>query len=399
MDITISSDLLISGEEVPGAVATGKTAKIVYDIGAAEGPVLYGRLEFAGFTVTSQAFFHTTANKTNPLPAPGIIGLGPFVDSQVVGTLTTSTKDIHCWKIFFARTRLPPTISPSCLAGWRMRTITPGDLTVIETLTGLGGIHNQPRIPAQTAVHHDQRWSVLIDEDAFFDTGQVHYFDAALINLKPSFTYPQVPVNVAEAVYGSFKDAKLETISGQKFWTVSCEEEVDITFKIGYRINPWDATFPLSAMGIDREDRCFQGITPSSQDVDMILGMAFLRTLLICLSVLEMTLPQNSMVRVLNGVDNVATAFIQLLSTSNDTVQLHAEFVKARLSGGSSSASKDLDASQIKQDVNSIGHKVEKGIIIGAVVGGCYFPSLPAAVSVSAGGAAAALKTFQLLFS
>src|ERR1700733_5129323 len=62
--------------------------------------------------------------------------------------------------------------------------------------------------------------------------------------------------------------------------------------------------------------------------------------------------------KVLNGVDNAAAAFIQLLSTSNDTAQLHAEFVKARLSGGSSSASKVLDASQIKQDVKSIGHKV-----------------------------------------
>ena len=80
--------------------------------------------------------------------------------------------------------------------------------------------------------------------------------------------------------------------------------------------------------------------------------------------------------KVLNGVDNAAAAFIQLLSTSNDTAQLHAEFVKARLSGGSSSASKVLDASQIKQDVKSIGHKVEKGIIIGAVVGGVVLLSL-----------------------
>jgi hypothetical protein len=40
MDITTSSDLWVSGEEVPGAVATGKTAKVAYDIGAAEGTVL-----------------------------------------------------------------------------------------------------------------------------------------------------------------------------------------------------------------------------------------------------------------------------------------------------------------------------------------------------------------------
>lgn len=40
-----------------------------------------------------------------------------------------------------------------------------GDLTVMETLTGFDDIHNQPRILVQTAVHHDQHRSVVIDGD------------------------------------------------------------------------------------------------------------------------------------------------------------------------------------------------------------------------------------------
>jgi len=41
----------------------------------------------------------------------------------------------------------------------------PGDLTVMETFAGYEDVHNQPHIPVQTAVHGDQHWNVLIDED------------------------------------------------------------------------------------------------------------------------------------------------------------------------------------------------------------------------------------------
>jgi len=67
--------------------------------------------------------------------------------------------------------------------------------------------------------------------------------------------------------------------------------------------------------------------------------------------------------KVLNGVGNAVPAFVQLLSTSNDTTEIHSDFVKARLSGSS-------------QATESIGHKIAKGIIIGAAVGGVVLLSL-----------------------
>jgi hypothetical protein len=39
--------------------------------------------------------------------------------------------------------------------------------------------------------------------------------------------------------------------------------------------------------------------------------------------------------KVLNGTYNNAPPFIQLLSTSNDTAAMHADFVKARLNSSS----------------------------------------------------------------
>ena len=41
----------------------------------------------------------------------------------------------------------------------------PGDLTIMEILPGYEDIQNQPQIPVQTAVYHDQLWSILLDED------------------------------------------------------------------------------------------------------------------------------------------------------------------------------------------------------------------------------------------
>lgn len=65
--------------------------------------------------------------------------------------------------------------------------------------------------------------------------------------------------NVAQAFYEPFESAKLENISGMNYWTLSCEEEVNITFKIGgkaYPVHPLDATLPFSVVGLDRDD-CF----------------------------------------------------------------------------------------------------------------------------------------------
>ena len=51
----ISTDLWVSGN-VSSAKDSGKTAKVQYAVGAAEGPIKFAELEFLGFNVTDQAF-------------------------------------------------------------------------------------------------------------------------------------------------------------------------------------------------------------------------------------------------------------------------------------------------------------------------------------------------------
>jgi len=51
----ISTDLWVGGD-VPGAKSSGKTAKIHYAVGSAEGPIQFAKLGFLGFNVSDQAF-------------------------------------------------------------------------------------------------------------------------------------------------------------------------------------------------------------------------------------------------------------------------------------------------------------------------------------------------------
>lgn len=94
-----------------------------------------------------------------------IIGLGPFQGSVIVLDLTTNTSDIQ---------GLPPldnifrqnTTSANYFTVLLGRVEDPnnnfpGDLTIMETLSGYDDVHNQPQLPALPRPH----WSVLIDED------------------------------------------------------------------------------------------------------------------------------------------------------------------------------------------------------------------------------------------
>lgn len=64
---SISTDLWVGGV-VPGATPSGKTAKVQYAIGSAQGPVQFADLEFLKFKVPDQAFSMSTSrpSKTDP---------------------------------------------------------------------------------------------------------------------------------------------------------------------------------------------------------------------------------------------------------------------------------------------------------------------------------------------
>jgi hypothetical protein len=46
----------VAADSVPNAKGTGKTAKVTYAVGEAEGPIMMAELEFAEYKVPQQAF-------------------------------------------------------------------------------------------------------------------------------------------------------------------------------------------------------------------------------------------------------------------------------------------------------------------------------------------------------
>lgn len=115
------------------------------------------------------------------------------------------------------------------------------------------------------------------------------------------FTLPQVPAVVAEGFYSKIEGAKLENVTGLgEAWTLDCDKEVNITFKIGgktYPIHPLDAIIdPVDISASLSSGRCIGSVSKTTQslvsisltsqqfmpipdptadpDVDMILGMA-----------------------------------------------------------------------------------------------------------------------------
>lgn len=110
-----------------------------------------------------------TETATNKLPAPGILGLGPFANSNIVVSL---------FKTAYRASSLTPLDNIFRLnnkVGNYMTVLLgrvldpqnnyPGDLTIMEILPGYENILKEPGLPVTKATHNDQHWSVLLDAD------------------------------------------------------------------------------------------------------------------------------------------------------------------------------------------------------------------------------------------
>jgi hypothetical protein len=380
---TGSSDLWVAADSVPNSIDSGKTAGVQYAIGAAKGPILFADLEFAGYTVPHQALFRVDPDADHAASV-GLIGLGPWFVSSIYETLN-STAGLPPVDNIFRQNKTTPNYL-TVLLGRSDDPVDafPGDITVGELLAGYEDVQTQPKLPVDWAKYGDQHWSILLDEDgiigpdgnpipvttkvsstknkqqltAMFDTG---------------YTLPQVPASVASGIYSQIVDANLKNITGLgPTWTMPCDREVNITFKAGgksYPVHPLDATIAPADLGLTG-DYCigmFQPIasSASSRDVDMILGMAFLRNVYL-------------LVNYGNFVPNETTTtqpYIQLLSTSNDTSLLHSEFVQVRLNGTDTTGDQQILMSSNTNTgsgskVHNFLDRSKKYIIIGAITAG-----------------------------
>ncbi|KAI0915843.1 hypothetical protein AcV7_007199 [Taiwanofungus camphoratus] len=355
---TGSSDLYVAGD-VPNSEDTGKTSGVTYAVGAVQGPIKTATLDFLGFTVENQAFINVQANSQNQTAGTGLIGLGPHTGSAVQLTLGNGTGDPALDRIFQQNTSTPNYITVLLGRADDPKDDLPGDLTIGEILSGYENIASQPKLNVTVLPNTEsdgQHWQTLLDADGVIGpdgksvditTGVESTSNDKQLTVvfDTGYSLPQVPSSVAEAFYSSVPGSQLVNVAqlDGPIWQMPCDVEINVTFKFGgqsYPINPLDTSLDLNATDDKGNKVCYGGFQPidaaKSPLYDMIFGMAFLRNVYMLIDFGDF---------VDNATNSRADPYIQLLSVTNNSAQVHSDFVSLRgskswnPSGGGSSVS------------------------------------------------------------
>ncbi|KAI1794874.1 acid protease [Ganoderma leucocontextum] len=343
---TGSSDLWVVGD-VPNAQNTGKAAKVTYAVGGVEGSVLMASLDFAGYTVSNQAYISVAASSDNAAGS-GLIGLGPNYGSQVSDAIGTSAGDAVLDRIFKQNTSTPNYIT--VLLGRTNDPTDPstGDLTVGEILPGYEQIASQPKLAVSVLASSNsvnQHWQILLDADGIIgpaNNNVIDEFDVVTavsstsnkkqltVVLDTGYSLPQVPSSVASAFYKDIPGAELVSrseLSGD-VWQLPCDKEVNVTFKFGgssFPIHPLDTNIDLNLTDSNGNHVCFGAFQPmvaqNDATYDAIFGMAFLRNTYTSINFGDF---------VEGSTNTTADPYVQLLATTNNTAEAHSDFLRVR---------------------------------------------------------------------
>jgi hypothetical protein len=376
---TGSSDLWVTGNNIQ-ATDTGKSATLSYAVGQAKGNIHTATLQFDNYTVNDQAFLlvtDTSAFSTNihVQGYDGLIGLGPNSGSVINGKLDGDTGNAVLSRIFEQNKT-----TQNFVSFLLDRSGDPGDpftgqLTISELISGYENITNQEKLSVEMVaglIDENQHWQILTDKNngVIGPDGQVIDIssivpkapDGKLVAVIDSgFTLPQVPREMADAIYGRVQGAIYDTT--QQLWTLPCGQLLNISFNFGgvnFPIHPLDTVNnDFSYTDGSGKPACigaFQPITSAFSllgTYDLILGMGFLRN--------SYTLLDYG-----NWVDvssnDRSDPYVQLLPVTNvkDAV---ADFINVRLGGVDTSGDAQyalLPASQMKHSPISAEEKKKK---------------------------------------
>jgi len=341
---TGSSDFWVAGT-VPNANSTGVSAKIQYAVGEDEGPIQTADLTILGYNVSNQAFIEVTPAAKKP-DGYGLIGLGPSSGSEVLAALNHSAAgDPPIDRIFRQDTSDPSFITILLSRPNDTQEAYTGEMTISQVLPLFQNISSQPRVSVSVLpsnISSAQHFHVLLDPDGIIGPDGNPIKSTSNASLAPShdprqlqvmfdtgFNMPQVPRDVAKAIYSGVKGAQLVNIPqfNGDTWIVDCQAEINISFKIGgqtYPIHPLDVTQALTTPNgtVVFCFGTFQPIIPTAKDdtLDGILGMSFLSNVYILLN-------YGSFID--GSTSNTSAPYVQLLSTT-DPAQAHADFVATR---------------------------------------------------------------------
>ncbi|TDL23431.1 acid protease [Rickenella mellea] len=315
-------------------------AEIDYAMDSASGPVQLANLMFDDLTILDQAYCmsaylssNTNANislvqakSSANLPADALIGLGPGSNSIIRLKLGNSTGDPPLDRIF------GQTLSPKFISvlldrkaydddGMSNSLEHTGQLTIGEFISGLEAVNNQPKLPAlkDSGTGKPKHWQTTLDPDVsmlqiMFDMG---------------FTFPQVPKEVADGIYGKVPGSVFAALGDNGIWTYPCDYELNVSLKLGgisYPVHSLDLGMPLPELDSNTCLATFQqrpGNFLDFADVDMILGAVFMHNTYTLVSFGDFVDGSSS---------NVSEPFIQLLSNT-DVAGAHSDFVNLRLGG------------------------------------------------------------------
>ncbi|KAK0504254.1 aspartic peptidase domain-containing protein [Armillaria luteobubalina] len=347
-----SSDLWVAGN-ITDSIDTGAMSEVSYADGSgAEGPVKLSTLEFSGYTVQDQAFLQITPDSDHPI-GRGLIGLGPTAGSNIYNKLNTSAGYAVLDRIFLQNTSTPNYYTVLMGRTQDPTDVFPGDLSIGELLDGYSNVESEPKLEVTIVPDGEstaQHFQILLDEDGIIGPDekpisittkvkQTSNSEQATAVLDTGFTLSQVPKSVADEIYSRFSGAEYTNVTGVpgEVWILPCDEEVNITFKIGdnsYHIHPLDATMDPSLFDspdlTDSKGRSFCvgsfqpfTYTPDTPTFDIILGMSFLRNVYTVFNYGDF---------VAGGNDTTIRGhpYVQFLSTT-DPAEAHSDFVAVRL--------------------------------------------------------------------
>jgi hypothetical protein len=211
---------------------------------------------------------------------------------------------------------------------------------VDEVLPGYEGVLQQPKLPLTTTLDaRNQHWQTLLDADGFTVNGKAISLPPTSVTTTKNpaqltavfdngFSLPQLPKSMVDAIYSGVSGAEYDT--QHNLWTIPCKSEINVAFKfagVTIPVHPLDTVITLGVK-VGPNDKCvgsFQPITfDSDNQLDMILGMAFLRNVYML----------NSFGSLAEGNSTTDAPYIQLLSLTNDTNRAHTEFTTVRLKNG-----------------------------------------------------------------
>ncbi|KAG1768177.1 aspartic peptidase domain-containing protein [Suillus occidentalis] len=289
---TGSSDLWVlnAPNAVPNANFTSQNCNLTYGIGWAYGSISYVKTEFAGISVSSQAFLAVSSaqNPAFSYGAVGLLGLGfdslSNIDAYVNSTGASTGRSL-LYNLFEDNPSEPNFIALSLQSTSDGDQVT-GSFAIGETESQYSNVTSTNKIPTWP-VESPSRWNVLLDsfivgtETYSVSTGvQGAPSNKAVVLLDSGTSYTYAPTDVCQSIYGGISGAQYNSGLGQ--WTVPCDAEIDMALQFGNQIFPIHP-LDVSPTSLIDPSTCVGSFVPQSVSVgagqfDWLIGDNFLRS-------------------------------------------------------------------------------------------------------------------------